>query len=27
MRPGEQGGEKVGVLYSLPITFMVSNGD
>jgi hypothetical protein len=27
MRPGEQGGEKVGVLYSLPITFKVSNED
>ena len=27
MKPGEQGGEKVGVLYSLPITFMVSNED
>jgi hypothetical protein len=27
MKPGEQGGEKVGVIYSLPITFMVSNED
>lgn len=27
MKPGEQRGKKVGVLYSLPITFMVSNGD
>jgi hypothetical protein len=25
MRPGEQGGEKVGVLYSLPISFRISN--
>jgi protein TonB len=27
MRPGKQKGEKVGVLYSLPITFKVSNED
>jgi hypothetical protein len=27
MKPGEQGGEKVGVLYSLPITFKVGNED
>lgn len=25
MRPSEQGGEKVGVLYSLPISFRISN--
>jgi hypothetical protein len=27
MKPGEQKGEKVGVLYSLPITFKVGNED
>jgi hypothetical protein len=27
MKPGEQGGEKVGVLYSLPISFRISNKD